>query len=104
MASQLPVVFSRPQPPARRVSRPGRLSPASQRTLAVGGTAAVGVGMLTFIARRWLMPMLARRVGRALTARVRRNAPVHAGEDHSAASSTIGIEQTIWIRRIIIRR
>jgi hypothetical protein len=70
----------------------------------VGGGAAVGVGLVTVLIRRWLLPAITRRISRSLT---RSSAPKSASRTALTKSPEIEpavYEQVIWIRRIIIRR
>src|SRR5437016_4923444 len=104
MTSQLPVVFSRAPLPERRTAQLRGLMTVPQRALAVGGGAAVGLGLLSFVVRRWLVPKLARRVGRSLSAKPSRKLVPHPAEPVQAAPQSGSFETIIWIRRIIIRR
>jgi hypothetical protein len=104
ITSQLPVVFSRAPLPERRVPQNRGLMTVSQHALAVGGGAAVGLGLLSYVARRWLVPNLVRRISRSLPAGQSRKLVPRAAESAEAAPQSNSFEQIIWIRRIIIRR
>jgi hypothetical protein len=104
ISSQLPVVFSRAPLPERRTTPRTGLMTVPQRALAVGGGAAVGLGLLSFVVRRWLVPKIERRLGRSLVSRPSRKLVPRAAEPVQAAPQSSSYEQIIWIRRIIIRR
>lgn len=104
ITSQLPVVFSRAPLPARRTSQYSGLMTVPQRALVVGGGTAVGLGLLSFVVRRWLVPNLARRMGRSLPAAPSRKLVPRTEEPIQAAPQAGSFESIIWIRRIIIRR